>query len=442
MPHRGPPPNHLRFRNNGDHRGGTFQALLQSHLYDAQARSFNAQAAFHNAQAPRFQRGQGRGPGRGRGRGNTYGQGRGHEPPAYRDEPPVTNDPGARAGRSLALPGDAPERPSGLGRTRRRSKSPERGPERKRARVRSPDRSQPHSSLTNQPTANRTGISGTPGATNRSPVTSGSGIPRGPVGGSDGGNYAGGRHDPTISKGLGDTIRPDSRSGQPPGGDTGFVVPGDNDVAALISAYPPHVIHAYQEAWRLTQEFNNSFGFGFGTGLGAQALGPSAGIGDFSIHRQSVEDHQLRTFEDASERASVAAPPTPSTVQGDLPQGSHHRSPGGLSLPVPLEHLIIGDSEMQDAGPCSPAPNPDTGIRSAPKLVLDPIGTAKQTDKDSQLGGAEVQGAETDRKGEGKGDGKCVLDGNDGIGGGEGQGKRSGVSTESVTNSHEKDKET
>ncbi|CCO37015.1 hypothetical protein BN14_11165 [Rhizoctonia solani AG-1 IB] len=243
-------------------------------------------------------------------------------------------------------------------------------------------------------------------------------------------------------KGLGDTIRPDSRSGQQPGGGTGFVVPGDNDVTALISAYPPHVIHTYQEAWRLTQEFNNSFGFGFGTGLGAQALGPLAGIGDFLIHRQSVEDHQLQTFKDASEQASVAAPPTPLTVQGDLPQGSHHCSPGGLSLSVPLKHLIIADSEMQDTGPCSPAPNPDTRIQSAPKLVLDPIGTAKQTDKDSQLGGAEVQGAETDRKGEGKGDGKCVLDGNNRIRGGEGQGKRSGVSTKSVTNSHEKDKET
>ncbi|CEL60323.1 hypothetical protein RSOLAG1IB_12336 [Rhizoctonia solani AG-1 IB] len=97
---------------------------------------------------------------------------------------------------------------------------------------------------------------------------------------------------------------------------------------------------------------------------------------------------------------------------------------------------------MQDAGPCSPAPNPNTGIQSAPKLVLDPIGTTKQTNKDSQLGGAEVQGAETDRKGEGKGNGKCVIDGNHGIRGGEGQGKRLGVSTESVTNSHKKDKET
>ncbi|KAF8694387.1 hypothetical protein RHS03_08195, partial [Rhizoctonia solani] len=303
----------------------------------------------------------------------------------------IATDPDDRAGRNHQVPGKTPER---MGRTRRRSESPEL--ERKRARIHSPDSSQPYTNDTNRSTSPGAG------ATNRLPTTEGPRIPRGPTSGTNGGDYAGCGQYPKGNKGPGDIIGSNSHSGQPAGVGAGLTIPRNDEILAFAASYPSHVIQAYQEAWRLTQEYNGSFGFGLGTGLGTTILGPSDGVGDFEVHRQSMEDHQLRAFDDSSERASVTAPNTPSTVQGDLPQGSHHRPYSGLSIPVPIEQLAIGDSEMLDAEPIGTRTPTNPGLQPTPELVPNQSGSVETTSKKKQLGGTETQDPGARREGEGE----------------------------------------
>ncbi|QRW24378.1 hypothetical protein RhiXN_11290 [Rhizoctonia solani] len=172
-----------------------------------------------------------------------------------------------------------------------------------------------------------------------------------------------------------------------------LTIPQNNKILAFAASYPPHVIQAYQEAWQLTQEYNSSFGFGLSTGLGATTLGPSDG---------SMEDHQLQVFNNSSKQASITAPNTPSTIQGDLLQGSHHCLHSGLSIPIPIEQLAIGDSKMLDAKPIGTQTPTNPGLQPTPKLVPNQSGSVETTSKEKQLGGTETQDPGACREGEGE----------------------------------------
>ncbi|KAF8673052.1 hypothetical protein RHS04_07713 [Rhizoctonia solani] len=115
-----------------------------------------------------------------------------------------------------------------------------------------------------------------------------------------------------------------------------------------------------------------------------------------------MEDHQLQAFNNSSKQASVTAPNTPSTIQGDLPQGSHHCPYSGLSIPIPIEQLAIGDSEMLDAKPIGTQMPTNPGLQPTPELVPNQYGSDKTTSKEKQLGGTETQDLGACREGEGE----------------------------------------
>ncbi|KAF8736731.1 hypothetical protein RHS02_06235, partial [Rhizoctonia solani] len=113
-----------------------------------------------------------------------------------------------------------------------------------------------------------------------------------------------------------------------------------------------------------------------------------------------MEDHQLQVFNNSSKQASVTAPNTPSTVQGDLPQGSHHCPYSRLSIPIPIEQLAIGNSKMLDAKPIGTQTPTNPGLQPTPKLVPNQSRPVKTTSKEKQLGGTETQDQVACREGE------------------------------------------